>query len=145
MGSDGSEAFRRWHELRAFMNTLSLPQWPGESAGADAIAKALCDVSFFRSLELPPAEQGQLLEEAFVRARSPHTQAHVHKARGDLRRFRDDLDGAEADYARALDLYTAVQSNLGLAHVHRARGDLRVRRDDLDGAEADYARALDLY
>lgn len=82
---------------------------------------------------------------AVVWAASPRTLAHVHQARGDLRRFRADLDGAEADYARAHELFTQVQDNLGLANVYQARGDLHAGLEALDRAESFYLEALRLY
>ncbi len=145
LGSDSSEARRRWDEIREFVDSLAVSQWPVGAPGADAIAEALVDVDQFRTQERLLDDRASYLEEAIRRGASPTTRGRAHQARGDLRVRRADLTGAEADYALALELFTGVQENHGLAHVYKARGDLRVRRDDLAGAEADYALALELY
>jgi tetratricopeptide (TPR) repeat protein len=145
LGRDSELARRRWKARREFLDTLDPTHWQPETAGANDVAMALGYADRFRALDCVPDERATLLEAAANLARSPETLAIVHEACGDLRQFRKDLDGAEADYARALDLFTAVQDNLGLANVHKARGDLRRFRDNLDGAEADYARALHLF
>ncbi|WP_437585344.1 tetratricopeptide repeat protein [Sorangium sp. So ce1000] len=72
-------------------------------------------------------------------------QANVLKARGDLRRFKADLDGALLDYERALELFLLADDRLGQANVLKARGDLRRFKADLDGALLDYERALELF
>jgi lipoprotein NlpI len=58
--------------------------------------------------------------------------------RGNAKRDKSDLDGAIADYNRALELdpkFAAAYNNRGIA---------KVRKDDFDGAIADYSRALEL-
>ena len=127
------------------MDTLDLTNWPPGTAGADDVSMTLRYADSFRAFERVPGERATLLDAAIVRAKSPETLAHVHTARGDLRRFRADLDGAEADYARALELFTAVQDNLGLAQVLEARGDLYAGTGVLDRAEGFYLDALPLY
>ncbi len=145
MGTDSGEAWRRWRELRPLVDALDAADWPPGVDGADEIAAVLAVADGFRSRERLIADRHHYLEDALARAVTPPTVANAHRARGALRVRRADLTGAEADYARALALYAAVEDNLGLASAHKARGDLRVRRDDLTGAEADYARALELY
>jgi tetratricopeptide (TPR) repeat protein len=144
-GRDSDEAFWRWRARRSFFDTLELAHWPPGAAGADDVAAAIAETDRLRALERLPDERAMLLDAAMARASNDWTLANIHLARGDLRRRRDDLDGADADYAHALTLFTAVQDNLGLANVHKALGDLRLSRDDLDGADADYAHALTLY
>ena len=145
IGSNSEEARRRWAELRQFMNTLQLAHWRPDAPGADDVAAALLHVGLFRQLELPLTIREDLLAEAESRISQTITRARFHQARGDLHHRRDDLDGADQDYARALDLFSTVPDNLGLATVHRARGELRLRRADLDGADQDYTRALELF
>jgi len=64
-------------------------------------------------------------------------------ASGEQRGRRGDLDGAEKDYARALELYTRVQDDLGLANAYAARSALRAHGADVSGV-GDTARSDEL-
>jgi tetratricopeptide (TPR) repeat protein len=72
-------------------------------------------------------------------------QANVLRARGELRRFRGDLEGAARDYNDALAMYQAVENRLGQANVLQARGDLERTRDHQAQALDWYKQALRLY
>jgi tetratricopeptide (TPR) repeat protein len=66
------------------------------------------------------------------------TTADAYNNRGFAKQTKGDLEGAIADYSRALELnprYATAYHNRGIAK--RARGDL-------DGSIADYSRALEL-
>ena len=77
------------------------------------------------SLALPVAAMGQSTAADY------YNRAHAKKAKG-------DLDGALADYTRALEL------DPKLADACNNRGCVKQAKGDLDGALADYTRALEL-
>jgi tetratricopeptide (TPR) repeat protein len=66
------------------------------------------------------------------------TTAREYCNRGVARQNKGDLDGALADYSRAIEL------NPHDATAYNDRGVVKVAKGDLDGALADYSRALEL-
>ena len=62
----------------------------------------------------------------------------AYNNRGNAKRGKGDLDGALADYTRALEL------NPQDAKAYNNRGNAKQDKGDLDGALADYTRALEL-
>jgi tetratricopeptide (TPR) repeat protein len=139
-------ARQRWLQVRDLFDSLDLTLWQEGDPGGDRLAMALRYAHEFRA-DRTLLDREILLEkaEALSRTGHPWRQANVLKARGDLRRYRDDLEGASQEYDSALSLFEAVEDRLGQANVLKARGDLRRYRSDLEGASQDYDSALSLY
>lgn len=143
VGSRTLLAYERWAQERDFFDSLDCLPWVEGAAGSAPVGMALLYAHTFRA-GLPIAERESFLDvsDKLTRSGDPWRQANVLQARGDLKRFRDDLDGAASDYDRALDLFTTVEDRLGQANVLKARGDLDNRRQDLAGARRWYEEAL---
>jgi tetratricopeptide (TPR) repeat protein len=65
-------------------------------------------------------------------------------ARGDLHRFRDDLDNAATYCDRSYALFQTLGDRSGQAEALRLRGRVRWRLNDIDRAASDYDHALTL-
>ena len=72
-------------------------------------------------------------------------QARMWRALGDLAYALSDLDGARANYERALPLDEQAGDVAGQANCIKGLGDIARARSDYDGARANYERALPLY
>ncbi len=76
--------------------------------------------------------------EDFERAVAIEPTPIAHLDRGNARRELGDLDGAEADFSRAIELHAEY------ATAYDRRSSLRLKRGDLPGAEADISRLIEL-
>ena len=139
------EALIRWREVADVFEALDMSAWNAQTPGANDVAEAIAVVDAFRQFTSPVATRLAAINAAATLATHEATQAMVVHARGDLRRFKGDFDGALADYDQALELFKFVDERVGKANVLEARGVLRLRKADLDGALSDYEQALELY
>ena len=71
---------------------------------------------------------------AFVRAQTPPASADDFFNSGLARQTKGDLDGAIADYSKAIEL------NPKIAEAYNNRGLARYDKEDFDGAIADYTK-----
>jgi tetratricopeptide (TPR) repeat protein len=72
-------------------------------------------------------------------------QADTWFALADMAQQLSDLDGARAEYERALPLYRQIGDARGEARCIDGLGNIAWSRSDLDGAQAQFERALPLY
>ncbi len=84
-------------------------------------------------------------QEAISRHGTAVQQARIWFALGDMAWHRSDLDGARAQFERALPLYQQAGDVLGEASCIKGLGDIALHRSHLDGARAQFERALPLY
>jgi tetratricopeptide (TPR) repeat protein len=70
--------------------------------------------------------------------KSNPSSAEDYVARGNMRHFKGDTDGALADSTKAIEI------DPERATSYNARGDLRDARGDHDGAVADYTKAIEI-
>jgi tetratricopeptide (TPR) repeat protein len=68
----------------------------------------------------------------------PQCTARDYYDRGVIRQNQGDLDGAIADYNRAIEL------DPGVTRAYNNRGLAKYKKGDIDGAMADYNRAIEL-
>ena len=141
-----AEAFARWLHVRDLFVTSD---WSGSDRGPGDIdlGWAVLLANTFLQFELGNNERLQRIDHALSSAGNtePELRAGLLQARGDLRRFQDDLNGAADDYAAALLLFLAVEDKLGQANVLQARGDLVASSGDFEAAMNWYSQALPLY
>lgn len=140
-------AWDRWRSEADWIDSIDPKHWLAQSApNPGCIANALVATTSFRQLQNPASREAVLnLAEQLAPEANSRLRAELFWRRGELRRFRSDLDGAAADYNRALQLFQDLGNRLGQANVHQARGDLRLFHSDLDGAADDYDRALQFF
>ncbi len=147
MGSSSEAAQDRWHTVRDQFQAVEVFTWVDGGLDGQDLALAIATVNQYRQFEDGIETRLRWIEDGLRLAGHgrPEVLAQLLRARGDLRMRKDDLPGAESDYAAALTLFETVESRLGQANVLRAQGDLRMRKGDLPGAESDYAAALTLF
>lgn len=147
VGEQTQMAHDRWAGNHEFFDTIDLGPWREKGAtGGGSVAMMLClSDTFRRSLDIASRESFLLTAESLTSSTDLLLRARLLKVRGELRRFRDDLDSAAADYDEALQLFQTVEDRLGQAGVLQVRGDLRYFRSDLAGAANDYDRAFELF
>ncbi len=76
---------------------------------------------------------------------TPDQRANMGFAFGDLAVHKSDLDGARAQFERALPFYQQTGSVQGEAHCILGLGNISLMRSDYDGAQSQFERALALY
>ena len=147
MEEDRSDrADERWEKARDQLLSLDLTPWTPGQAGAADLAMALEYVGDLR-LEASLLERLEWADRAAALALGSRTQdeAHVLAARGRQRATVQQLDGAQQDFDRALELFDAVHYVIGQATVLEARGDLAQGAGAFDQAIEWYGQALSLY
>src|SRR5262245_11301638 len=109
IGTRTDLARERWRGGRDILDALQPASWREGAPGGEHVAMALVVADDYRTDRSLDERQGLLATaEILSRGDAGVARGNVLKARGELRRFRADLEGAGQDYDQALGLYEAV-------------------------------------
>ena len=143
-GSGGAQAAAR---LRAETGNITAML---ERAAADGRIDKLADgmyglVEYWRFAAFAQPALVNTAEHAIEVHGTTVQQAQMWGALGDLAYAMADLDGAQANFERALPMYQQAGDAAGQANCIKGLSDLARARSDYDGARAGDERALPLY